>query len=156
MADIAQLVSFVRNERARLAGFAMLDDVLTVIQDATLLVEQAEKQVKAHEAKLAGIQEAIDQANADHAIVQARQEAACQAIQSAHEAKLNEATDKALAEQASLKASIDLMEHNYAVALNDYEGTQKAIRALKAEKEDLQSDVTQLKKQLQDIKDSIK
>ena len=153
--EVEQLLSWIRYERSRLTGFAALDEILTVVNEAKDRVEAAAKQVAEYETKLAGLKAVEDAANYDHAqrIAKAYEAVAQRKV----EADLENDTLLTERKQAYAKLDADIATKQHALsemALKS-DTLAKQVMDLEGDKANLTLDIMTLRKQLQDIKDSI-
>jgi chromosome segregation ATPase len=153
--EVEQLLSWVRYERSRLTGFVALDEILTIVTEAKERVAAAEKQVTDYETKLEGLKEIESQADAQ---CQAKLDAFNQEL-AVRKADADANHDKALQERKAalekINADVDEQQKSYEALVASVQFAEKQMVELAHTKVELESDVTALRKQLKDIKDSI-
>ena len=153
--EIEQLVGMVRHERAKLASYVALDEILTVVMEAGQRVDQAEKKVVAAEQQLERLKSTMVSIEAE--IEQKRVDAVEKL-----EITTKVATEKFESimrdrerKRVELEAAIAKHLEFYASIEEDIKAVTSQLRTLATQKQDIESDITVLRKTLRDIKDSI-
>mgnify|MGYP001612254151 FL=1 len=108
--EIEQLVGFVRLQRAKLAGYECLDEVLTTVMNADAKVKDLQQQQRREQVKL-------DEVCARHCGMDKE----LTAIRDKHEAELKKAQDRATLWHEAFDKDAAIKEHELSAKLKDQE-----------------------------------
>lgn len=154
--ELEQLVGFVRHQRAKLAGFEALDEVLTVVLEASDRVKAAEALVMKAQQDLVEAQVARDEIED----LATRRVAAVDAEVAAKRERLVEALN---GEKSALEIQIDQLKrdreqhvHINEGLMKEHERLEAEVRAAGRELTRVEAEVNRVRKNLFALKESIK